>query len=67
MRLTFDFSGAPAQIRRDRLEMLDPSSQSPVPVPLTSLGNERGSVDLTIQAGDVVFLRYDDGCPWPGM
>ena len=66
VRLSFDFSSAPPEIRRDRLERLDPASQSVVPVPLVTQGDQ-GSVELTIPAGDVVFLRYDDGCPWAGL
>lgn len=67
VRLTFDFTGAPATLRTDRLERLDATAQAVSPVPLTPAGGSTATLDLTIAAGDIVFLRYDDGCPWPGL
>ncbi len=67
VRLSFDFAGAPAGLRTDRLERLDAASRSVAPVPLTPSGGTTASVEITLAAGDVAFLRYDDGCPWPGL
>ncbi len=66
VRLTFDFATAPPGIRQDRLERLDPASQAAVPVPLAQRAG-RPTLEVTLAAGDLVFLRYDDGCPWPGL
>ncbi len=67
VRLTFDFANARSGLRTDRLERLDGASHSVVPMTLNPAGGSRATLELTIAAGDIAFLRYDDGCPWPGF
>lgn len=59
-RLELDFGGAPPNVRSDRVIQLGADGV------LRALPVQNGSLNLTIEAGDVIFFKYDTGRPFAG-
>jgi len=63
VRLSLDFTGAPAAVRRDRLLVLDAVDDELEAVALSGSGDARGVV-FTLAAGELRLFKYDTGAPF---
>ncbi len=63
IRVSFDFSAAPATTSRAQLETLDASDGLVKTLPLAGSGELR-SLEVRLAAGDPVLFKYDDGRPF---
>jgi len=67
LRLGFDFGGAPPNVDSTRLTRLDAATGAVVDVPLTWLGGTEAELEWTLDAGDVLLLKYATGAPFAQM
>ena len=65
VELTFDFSGAPANIDQTKVLMLDHVTGNQMELPLQDLGNSTRKLVHSLAAGDPLFIKYATGNPFP--
>ena len=64
--IDFDFTSAPSGTSRDAVLAWDQVTGSPRLVPLTrSADPDRARLLVTLDAGDVILFKYDDGIDFP--
>ena len=64
IRLSFDFSQAPQNTNRTSLMTLNKLSGQVESIPLTQHDGTTGYLDVTLEAGDAILLKYDTGAPF---
>jgi hypothetical protein len=64
IRLSFDFTSAPQSTNRTALQTLNKLNGQIESIPLTSHDGTTGYLDVTLEAGDAVLLKYDTGAPF---
>jgi hypothetical protein len=64
LRLTFDFSTAPASLDKTKLLSLDKVTGKVVSLPLTALGGGKMQYDAKLAAGDALLFKYASGKPF---
>lgn len=66
LRIDFDFAGAPASLDPTALQVLDHRTATVSDLPTISTGATTAFVELTIQPGDVAFIKYKTTTPFAG-
>lgn len=61
VRISFDFSGAPDGLKRSRLLHLNKNNGRVENLPLTHRSGSKGHLDVSLNAGDPILLKYDNG------
>ncbi len=64
IRLSFDFTSAPQSTDRTALQTLNKLNGQVESIPLTSHDGTTGYLDVTLDAGDAILLKYDTGAPF---
>jgi hypothetical protein len=59
VHMEFDFSSAPSYVQRGHLLTLDEQTGAVEQQPLTDLGNDRATLEVTLSPGGVCLLKYD--------
>ena len=65
VRVTFDFSGAPANLDTSQLLLLDHTTGNQFTQSLQPIGNGLVIFEKVLNAGDPVFFKYSTGQPFP--
>ncbi len=65
VRVTFDFSGAPANLDTSKLLLLDHTTGNQLTHSLQPIGNGLVIFEKVLSAGDPVFFKYSTGQPFP--
>ena len=63
-RLTFDFTSAPQSTNRTALQTLNKLTGQVESLPLTSSTGDTGDIDIVLDPGDAILLKYDTGTPF---
>lgn len=63
-RLSFDFTTAPQSTNRTALQILNKLTGQVESLPLTSSTGTTGSIDIVLDPGDAILLKYDTGAPF---
>ena len=64
IRLSFDFTSAPQSTNRTALQTLNKLNGLVESIPLTQHDGTTGYLDVTLEAGDAILLKYDTGAPF---
>ena len=64
IRLSFDFTQAPQSTNRTALQTLNKLNGLVESIPLTQHDGTTGYLDVTLEAGDAILLKYDTGAPF---
>ncbi|RLB58937.1 MAG: hypothetical protein DRI34_03390 [Deltaproteobacteria bacterium] len=63
-RLSFDFNSAPPSTSRTALQTLNKLTGQVESLPLTSSTGDTGYLDVVLEPGDAILLKYDTGAPF---
>ncbi len=64
IRVSFDFSTAPENISRSSLLSLNKLTGEVETLPMSSVDGNESYIDIKLEAGDPILLKYDTGAPF---
>jgi len=64
IRISFDFSAAPENISRSSLLSLNKLTGAVETLPMSSVDGNESYIDIELEAGDPILLKYNTGAPF---